>query len=246
MGAGIHSCSFSLYRRHCAGLLPAVRASKANLNDSLKQGLGRTDADSGGNRTRSVLVISEVALSLVLLIGAGLMIRTLARLRNVDPGLDPHNVLTMTLALSSTKYDKPVQQIAFYDQLLQRVRGLPGVASAGAIDSLPMGGGGSTQPIAVEGHPALAMSEQPEVAVRVVEPGFMETMRIPLLQGRGLSTSDIADRPSVIVISESMARRFWPGENPIGKRLTMTFSPEKSREMVGVSRRCQRRTAWTC
>ena len=140
----------------------------------------------------------------------------------------------MTLALSSTKYDKPVQQIAFYDQLLQRVRALPGVASAGAIDSLPMGGGGSTQPIAVEGHPALAMSEQPEVAVRVVEPGFMETMRIPLLQGRVLSAADIADRPSVIVISESMAKRFWPGENPIGKRLKMTFSPEKSREVVGV------------
>jgi len=114
------------------------------------------------------------------------------------------------------------------------VRGLPGVASAGAIDSLSLGGGGSTQPIAIEGHPALAMSEQPEVAIRTVEPGFIETMRIPVLQGRALSTADIADRPAVIVISESMARRFWPGENPIGKRLTMSFSPEKSREVVGV------------
>ncbi len=217
-----------------AGLLPAVRASKTNLNDSLKLGLGRTDADSGGNRTRSVLVISEVALSLVLLIGAGLMIRTLSRLRNVDPGLDPHNVLTVLFALSSTKYDKPVQQIAFYDQLLQRVRSLPGVASAGAIDSLPLENGGSTQPIAVDGHPALAMSEQPEVAVRVVEPGFFETMRIPFFEGRALSSADTADRPSVIVISQSMAKRFWPGENPIGKRLTMSFSPEKSREVVGV------------
>ena len=93
--------------------MPAVRASKANLNDSLKQGLGRTDADSGGNRTRSVLVISEVALSLVLLIGAGLMIRSLSRLQNVDPGLDSHNVLTMSIALSPTKYEKPVQQSCF-------------------------------------------------------------------------------------------------------------------------------------
>ena len=217
-----------------AGLLPAIRASKTNLNDSLKQGLGRTDADSSGHRTRSVLVISEVALSLVLLIGAGLMIRTFSRLRNVDPGLDPHNVLTMSFSLSSTKYDKPIQQIAFYDQVLQRVRSLPGVAAAGAIDSLPLGDGGSTQPIAVEGHPALAMSEQPEVAVRVVEPGFFEAMRIPLLQGRALNIADAADRPSVIVISQSMAKRFWPAENPIGKRLTMSFSPEKSREVVGV------------
>ena len=105
-----------------AGLVPALRASKSNLNDSLKQGLGRTDADSGGSRTRSVLVVSEVALSLVLLIGAGLMIRSLSRLQNVDPGLDSHNVLAMSFALSPTKYEKSVQQIAFYDQLLQRVR----------------------------------------------------------------------------------------------------------------------------
>jgi putative ABC transport system permease protein len=217
-----------------AGLVPAVRASKSNLNDSLKQGLGRTDADSGGNRTRGVLVVSEVALSLVLLIGAGLMIRSLSRLRNVDPGLDPHNVLTMSFALSPTKYEKSVQQIAFYDQLLQRVRALPGVASAGAIDSLPLGGGGSIQPIAVEGQPQVPMSEQPEVAVRVVEPGFIATMRIPLLRGRQLSSSDVVDRPAVIVVSESMAHRFWPGQNPIGKRLTMTFSPERSREVVGV------------
>src|SRR5882672_1095384 len=217
-----------------AGLVPAVRASKSNLNDSLKQGVGRTDADSGGHRTRSGLVVSEVALSLVLLIGAGLMIRSLSRLRNVDPGLDSHNVLTMSLTLSPTKYEKPSQQAAFYDQLLQRVRGLPGVASAGAIDTLPLGDGGSTQPIAVEGHPALAMSEQPEVAVGSVEPGFIEAMRIPLLQGRALSSGDVADRPAVIMISESMAKRFWPGENPIGKRLKMSFFPEKPREVVGV------------
>ena len=217
-----------------AGLVPAVRASKANLNDSLKQGLGRTDADSGGTRTRSVLVISEVALSLVLLIGAGLMIRSLSRLQNVDPGLDSSNVLTMSLALSPTKYEKPVQQIAFCDQILQRVRALPGVTSAGAIDILPLDGGGSIQPIAVEGQPVLAMSEQPEVAVRAVEPGFIETMRIRLLQGRLLNSSDIADRPAVILVSESMARRFWPGQNPIGKRLTMSFFPGKSREVVGV------------
>jgi putative ABC transport system permease protein len=225
--------TISLLTGLAAGLVPAVRASKTNLNDSLKQGLGRTDADSGGNRTRSVLVVSEVALSLVLLIGAGLMIRSLSRLRNVDPGLDSHNVLTMSFALSSTKYKNSVQQIAFYDQLLQRVRALPGVASAGAIDSLPLGGG-SIQPIAVEGRPQVPMSEQPEVAVRVVEPGFTETMRIPLLQGRQLSSSDVVDRPAVIVVSESMAKRFWPAQNPIGKRLKMTFSPEKSREVVGV------------
>ena len=115
------------------------------------------------------------------------------------------------------------------------MRALPGVTSAGAIDILPLDGGGSTQPIAVEGQPVLAMSEQPEVAVRAVEPGYIETMRIRLLQGRLLNSSDIADRPAVILVSESMARRFWPGENPIGKRLTMSFFPDKSREVVGWS-----------
>jgi predicted permease len=202
----VFTLTVSLLTGVAAGLVPAVRASKGNLNDSLKQGLGRTDADSGGNRTRSVLVVSEVALSLVLLIGAGLMIRSLARLRSLDPGFDSHNVLTMSIALSPTRYEKPVQQAAFYDQLLQRVRSVPGVASAGAIDSLPLGGGGSTEPIAIEGHPAVAMSEQPEVAVRTVEPGYFETMRIPLLQGRGLASGDVADRPAVILISDQASK----------------------------------------
>ena len=217
-----------------AGLIPALRANRANINDSLKQGVGRTDADSGGNRIRSGLVISEVALSLVLLIGAGLMLRSLWQLRSVDPGVDPHNVVTTTVTLSPTKYAKPEQQVAFFDQLLQRLRSLPGVVSAGAIDALPVSGGGSTQPVAAEGHPTVPMSEQPEVAVRVVEPGFFETMKVPLLQGRLLNVSDVADRPQVILVSQSMAKRFWPGQNPIGKHLTMTFFPEKSREVVGV------------
>ncbi|HZR56091.1 MAG TPA: ABC transporter permease [Terriglobales bacterium] len=217
-----------------AGLVPAFRATKTNLNESLKQGLGRTDADSGGNRTRSILVVSEIALSLVLLIGAGLMIRSLSRLRNVDPGMDTHNVLTMSIDLSRVKYAQPVQQANFFDQLLQHVRRLPGVESASAIDFLPLGNGGSTQPIAVEGRPMVPMAEQPEVAVRSIEPEFIRTMRIPLLQGRAFNNADVVDRPGVILISQSMAKRIWPGENPIGKRLTLTFAPEKSREVVGV------------
>src|ERR1051325_2095107 len=217
-----------------AGVVPAFRATKTNLNDSVKAGLGRTDADSGGNRTRSVLVVSEMALSLVLLIGAGLMIRSLSHLRNVDPGMDTHNVVISDLQLSRVKYAKPQQQFAFYDQLVQRLRTLPGVESASAIDIMPLSDGGSIQPIAVEGRPMVPMAEQPEVAVRVVEPEFMRTMRIPLLQGRMLNTADTEDRPQAILISDAMAKRIWPGENPIGKRLTMTFFPEKVREVVGV------------
>ena len=203
----IFTLAVSVFTGVIAGLIPALRASRANINDSLKQGMGRNDADSGGNRIRSGLVISEVALSLVLLIGAGLMVRSLSQLRNVDPGMDPHNVVTTAVALSETKYAKSEQQVAFFDQLLQRVRVLPGVVSAGAIDDLPVSGGGSTQPVAAEGQPTLPMSEQPEVAVRVVEPGFFEAMKVPLLQGRALSASDIADRLQVVVADGSKGKQ---------------------------------------
>jgi predicted permease len=148
--------------------------------------------------------------------------------------MDTRNVVTTDLQLSRVKYAKPVQQLAFYDQLVQRLRTLPGVESASAIDIMPLSGGGSTQPIAVEGRPMVPMAEQPEVPVRVVEPDFMRTMRIPLLQGRMLNSADTEDRPQAILVSDAMAKRIWPGENPIGKRLTLTFFPEKIREVVGV------------
>jgi putative ABC transport system permease protein len=206
------------------------------LNDALKQGLGRTDADSGGKRTRGVLVVSEVALSLMLLIGAGLMIRSLWMLRNVNPGLDPNNVLTMTVGIHvpSTRFPSPLQQSNFFNEILQRVQALPGVESAGVIDALPLTGGGSTQPIAIEGRPVQQMSDQPEVAVRTISPGYVQALRIPVLRGRNFNDADTAGRPAAIVISESMAKRFWPNENPIGKHLTMTFFPDASREIVGI------------
>ena len=216
-----------------AGLIPGWRLTRYGLNEAMKAGLGRTDSDTSGNRTRSVLVVFEVALSLVLLVGAGLMIRSLWRLRGVDPGFDARNVLTLTARVSHNRFPDPRQQSAFFDQVLQGVRALPGVDSAGAIDALPMDDG-SNQPVAIEGTPKLPMSEQPEVAVRAITPGYLRTMRIPLLQGRDLSDDDTADRPAAILISESMARRFWPNENPIGKHLTMSFFPDRTREVVGV------------
>jgi predicted permease len=202
----------------------------------LKQGLSRTDADSGGKRTRGVLVVSEVALSLMLLIGAGLMIRSLWMLRSVDPGLDPSNVLTMTVGIPvpSTRFPTPLQQSNFFNDVLRHVRALPGVESAGVIDALPLTGGGSTQPIAIEGRPAQQMADQPEVAVRTISPGYIHSMHIPLLRGRDLNDDDSAGRPRAILMSESMAKRFWPNENPIGQHLTMTFSPDGPREIVGI------------
>ena len=219
-----------------AGLAPAWRMTRANVNESLKQGLGRTDADSGGRATRNVLVVCEVGLSLVLLIGAGLMIRSLWALHQVNPGLDAHNVLTVRVELPREKYPKPEQQLAFYRQLIERVRALPGVDSAGTIDSVPfaMDGSGSTQPVAIEGRPPVEFAMQPEVAVRTISPGYLRATRIPLLAGRDFAERDTLEQPLAVVISESMAREFWPNENAVGKRLTLSFFPGKVREVVGV------------
>ena len=217
-----------------AGVLPALRLSRADVNQALKQGLGRTDSDSSGHRTRKILVVGEVALSLMLLFGAGLMIRSFQRLQRVNPGFESRGVLTMTLSVASAKFPGPAQEISFLERVLQRVRTLPGVESAGVTDNLPLDGGGSHQPIAIEGLPAVAMSDQPEVDVRLITAGYISSLHIPLLRGRDINDADVAGRPAAILISQSMAQQFWPGENPIGKRLTMTFLPDAVREVVGV------------
>src|SRR5215469_448224 len=217
-----------------AGLAPAWRLARTNVNEALKQGTGRTDADSGGPATRNILVVCEVGMSLILLIGAGLMIRTLWALHQVNPGADPRNVLTFRVTLPREKYPQPEQQLSFYRQLVERVRSLTGVESAGTIDALPFTDDGSTQPVAIEGRPAVEFAMQPEVAVRTISPGYLRTLHIPLLAGRDFSETDTLDRPAAIVISESMAREFWPGEDPLGKRLTLSFFPEKIREVIGV------------
>jgi len=218
-----------------AGLAPAWRLARTNVNEALKQGTGRTDADSGGRVTRNILVVCEVGMSLVLLVGAGLMIRTLWALHNVKPGVDPHNVLTFRVTLPREKYPKPEQQLNFYKQLVERTRSLPGVESVGTIDALPFTNDGSTQPIAIEGRPAVEFAMQPEVAVRTISPGYLRALRIPLFAGRDFSEIDTVDSPDAIVISESMATEFWPNENPIGKRLTLSFYPGKVREVIGVA-----------
>jgi predicted permease len=222
-----------------AGLLPAWRFAKADINEALKQGLGRTDSDSTGGRTRNVLVISEVALSLILLVGAGLMIRTLYHLQKMNAGFDPHNVLTVDAPIPKSKYPDYDKQRAFYDQVLSRVRALPGVEVASAIDDVPFGNG-SMQPIGIEGRPVVQLSDQPEVAVRKITPGYLKTMHIPVIRGRDLGDSDVADRTQVILISESLAKQFFPNENPIGKHLTLGLEDAgrdlkpTPREIVGV------------
>jgi len=218
-----------------AGLIPAVRFTRADVNEALKQGQSRGSSDARGGGTRRFLVVSEVALSLVLLIGAGLMIRSLWELRKVRPGFDPHNVLTMTVPLPANRYSSPAGQINFFQEVLTRIRALPGVDSAGVIDSLPLSSdGGSHQPFSIEGRPVQQMSDQPEVDVRLISPDYLRAMHISILSGRDLTGSDAAGRPGAALISDSLARRFWPNEDPIGRRITLTFCPGVVREIVGI------------
>jgi putative ABC transport system permease protein len=215
-----------------AGLVPSLRFSRVDANEALKQGT-RGTSDSGG-KTRNFLVVCEVALSLVLLIGAGLMVRTLWELRNVRPGFDSSNVLTMSVAVPRDRFPSPATQVNFFQETLQRVRALPGVEDAGAIDDLPLGGGGSHQPFSIEGRPMLPMAEQPEVDVRMISPGYLRAMRVPIIRGRDFADSDAAGRPAVAAISAALARRFWPNEDPLGKHVTLTFFPGIPREIVGI------------
>jgi putative ABC transport system permease protein len=216
-----------------AGVAPAWRMSKSDPNEALKQGLGRLDSGSAGKNTRAALVVTEVALSLVLLVGAGLMIRTLWNLRSVHPGFVSEHVLTMRIGVAANEFTSEAQQVQFYEQVLQRVRALPGVQSAGVTDDLPLEGG-SMQPVAVEGQPAVEMAHQPEVSVRLLSPQFMKTMGIPIMRGREFTDADTSTSAPVVLVSESMARQFWPDQDPIGKRLTLTFFPGTVRQVVGV------------
>jgi putative ABC transport system permease protein len=218
-----------------AGVAPAWRLTKGDVGEALKQGVGRGSSQAGEHAVRQVLVVAEVALALTLLVGAGLLIRSLWQLRAVDPGIDPRRVLTMTVVIPRTKYPEPQQQARFFDRTLERVRAVPGVEAASAVDSLPLQGG-STQPVAIEGQPVLPLSEQPEVAVRSITPGYLATVRLPLVAGRDFTEADTADRTAAVIVSETMARRFWPGRNPIGQHLTLGLMSDAPREVVGIVR----------
>jgi putative ABC transport system permease protein len=218
-----------------AGVAPAMQFSKSELSETLKQGSGRGGGSSVKQSTRKALVVCEVALSLILLVGAGLMIRSFWKLQSVDPGFDTSNTLTLSVGLPSTRYPEPQQQLAFHDRVLEQMAALPGVVAVGSTTTIPLTGGGSRQPFTIEGRPAPPVSEQPLAQTRYVSPEYFRAMGIPLKQGRVFEDRDREGAPQVVIISEAMARRFWPGQNPLGQRLTASFHLKQgAREVVGV------------
>jgi putative ABC transport system permease protein len=217
------------------GLAPALQASKTDLQETLKEG-GR-GSGAGRQRTRSLLVVAEVAMSLLLLTGAGLMIRSFLRLMQVNPGFSPDQVLTMRVDLPASNYPEPPQRRAFFQQTLERIRALPGVISAGAVGELPLAGGVRSATFTIEGRQTGPNEAPPHSDIRTITPGYFQTMKIPLRTGRDFTEQDNAGVRPVAMIDETLAQLYWPGEDPIGKRLDLQFESGDGpvwREIVGV------------
>ena len=219
--------SVSLITGLVFGILPAWKASAANVSEALKEGERGSSEGVGRNRLRSLLVSSEFAFAVILLAGAGLMIRTFIAVQNIDPGFDPHNVLSMMVRILGTEQTAVGHTAPFYQQVLQKVSAIPGVQSASAINHLPLAGDQWGFPFHVEGQPIERPGESPVATFRAVFPGYFRTMRVPVLSGRELNEADNSSVPDVVIVNDYMARHYWPGENPIGKRITFD-DPQKN------------------
>ncbi len=223
----------SLLTALLTGILPAVQVTREDPNATLRdEGRGFSVSRRRG-RIGSVLVVGQVALSLLLLICAGLLVRSFGRLLRVDPGFDAGNVLTMEVSLPTEKYAKPEQQIAFFDEMLRRISSLPGVRGAAISAAAPLSIKRIT-PMLPEGQPEAPLAQRPFLDIEAVSPQWFTTMRVPLLSGRGFADADDEHAPKVVIVNETFARRFWPGQNAVGKHVTIGRWPEPS-EVVGIA-----------
>ena len=217
------------------GIFPALQLSRTDVNSTLR-GEGRGSASISSHsraQLKSLLVVGQVAVSLLLLIGAGLLVRSFSKLLSVDPGFDPQNVLTMNVSLPTVKYADPQKQITFFDELLRRVSALPGAQSAAISAALPLTPKRIT-PVLPEGQPEVPLSERPFIIIEATSPGLLETLHIPLRAGRAFTDTDNATAPKVILVNETLARRYWPNQNAVGKHILIGRQPAPA-EIVGVT-----------
>ncbi len=220
------------------GLAPALQASRPDLNETLKEGVRGATGSAGHRRMRSLLVVSEIALSLVLLVGAGLLMRSFLKLQAVAPGFNPNNMLTMRVSLEGPNYEKAESRIAFYDQLLDKIKALPGVQSVGARYHIPLvpADNYANLAFAIEGRLS-DPANRPTAYYNTVSPDLFRTMEIPVSKGRPFNEHDDQKAQRVIIINETLARRYFPGEDPIGKRMTLEDENPKEEDwatIVGV------------
>jgi putative ABC transport system permease protein len=223
----------SLFTGVLFGLAPALRTMKLNLSESLKEG-GRSGSEGAHrNRTRSVLVVLESAVAVVLLIGAGLLVRSLLRLQDVSPGFDAQNVLTMRVDLPREKYSAPEKSASFFSELESRLSGLPGMENVGLVTELPLSGQPNDMPYTVEGRPPVSSDQAFDDDFRRVNTKYFAAMRIPFLRGRNFTEQEVSHGDKVVIISELLARQVFPNEEPLGKRLIM-MSGKDPFEIIGI------------
>ncbi len=221
------------------GLVPALQTTRSSLAGSLKEAGRGALTSRSGSRVRSALVVSEIALAVMLLAGAGLLIRSFTRLASVDPGFRVEQALTFELTLPDARYEKEPQQVGYFDRLIPRLRATPGVQSAAAVVSLPLSGSSIVLTFEIAGRPPLPPSQQPAMQVRVATPDYFQTVGIPLKRGRVFTEQDRDGAPPVVLITESAARQYFPDEDPIGKKITLGWgrgpgTPRAGGEVVGI------------
>jgi len=228
------------------GLVPALQHGTRDLSDALRDGARGAGEGARRSKLRSALVASEFALALVLLVGAGLMIRSFRALSHIDAGFDPHGVASMIISVAGSKEEPAERRTSFYQQVIERLAALPGVQSASAINHLPIEGDMWGIPYTVEGQAPPKVGQEPHTTFRVVMPGYFRTMRLPLVQGRDFTDADRMGATPVVIVNEELARLSWPGEDPIGKRIHVAGAPNDTtwQTVVGVAKNAVR-MEWT-
>ncbi len=214
------------------GLVPAMQSSGSDLNEVLKEG-GRKSQTGAGHRVRSVMVVTEIALAVVLLVGAGLMVKSLLRLLNTNIGFNADNLLTMGIVLPPAKYTQPNPVINFNDQLQQRVKALPNVVNVGLVNILPLNGG-NTLRFNIDGDPVAAPGKENEATLRMVSDSYFQTLGVPLIAGRVFDQRDTIDKPGVVIIGKSIADRMFAGRDPVGKKLRYPSIQGEPDTIIGV------------
>ena len=226
----------SLFTALLLSLVPALQLSRPDLNKTLKEGGEKGAVGFQSARVFNLLVVGEIAVAFVLLIGTGLMIKSFRQLTQIDPGFNRQNLLTMQLSLPGLKYPEPGEVGGFYSRLLGELKEVPGIQSIGAIDALPLSGRRSDMQFVIEGRMPGPADKLPDEEQRTVSPDYFRTMMIPVLKGRSLAESDRAGALMVVVINEALANKYFPNEDPLGKRMAFDGTPDKPnwREIVGV------------
>lgn len=215
------------------GIFPAFQSTRGEISGTLEEGGRGALTTRGGARMRTTLVVAEVALAVTLLAGAGLLIRSFARLASVDPGFDVKPALTFDVSLPESRYEDVTRQVAFFDQLLPQLEAVPGVQNAAGVMALPLSGTNFVLSFEVEGRPPVAPSQQPAMEVRVATPGYFAAVGIPLIRGRAFTGDDRSGTPQVVMITEAAAKQYFPGEDPIGKTIRLGWGRSGSDVRAG-------------